>query len=72
MVNINKLRGKIVEVGLTVEEVAKRVGMNTSTLYRRMCNGGGSFTINEADKIASVLQLSASELNEIFFAQFVA
>lgn len=66
MVNINKLRGKIVECGKTVEEVAELVGIDKSTLYRRLCVGDGAFTINEADKIASVLQLSAKELNEIF------
>ncbi len=72
MVNINKLRGKIIACGLSVEELAEKVGINKSTLYRRLCRGGGAFTINEADKIASVLQLSAKELNEIFFAQYVA
>jgi len=72
VVNINKLRGKIVECGLSVEYIAEQVGIDKSTLYRRLCGGGGAFTINEADKIASVLCLSARELNEIFFAQYVA
>lgn len=72
MVNTDKLRGKIVERRMTIESVASAVGINTSTLYRRISRGGGSFTIEEADKIAKVLNLTAEELNEIFFAQFVA
>ncbi len=72
MVNVDKLKGKIVEQRMTVEELANAVGINAATLYRRIKVGGGSFTISEADKIASVLSLSADELNSIFFAQYVA
>ena len=72
MVNIDKLRGKIVERRMTIETVAEAIGMNASTLYRRFNGGGGSFTIDEADKIASLLSLTADELNSIFFAQYVA
>lgn len=72
MVNIDKLRGKIVERRMTVESIATAVNLNASTLYRRLSGGGGSFTIDEADKIASALNLTADELNQIFFAQYVA
>lgn len=63
---------KIVECRMTVEDVAKAVGINTAILYRRLSGGGGTFTIDEADKIASLLELNADELNKIFFAQNVA
>ena len=72
MVNVDKLRGKIVERRMKVPEVAKAVGIDSATLYRRLNGGGGSFTIEEADKIASILALTAEELNHIFFAQYVA
>lgn len=72
MVNVDKLKGKIVEKRMTVEDLSQTVGINTATLYRRLKMGGGSFTISEADKIASALSLSADELNSIFFAQYVA
>lgn len=68
MVNTDKLRGKIVERRMTVGKVASKVGLNTATLYRRLSGGGGSFTIDEADKIAVVLDLTPDELNHIFFA----
>ena len=72
MVNVDKLRGKMVECRMTVESLSSVVGINTSTLYRRLNGGGGGFTIEEADKIASALQLTSDELNRIFFAQYVA
>lgn len=72
MVNTNKLRGKIVERQMNIDTVATAVGLTPSTLYRRLNGGGGAFTIEEADKIASLLELSAEELSTIFFAQHVA
>lgn len=72
MVNINKLKGKIVENGLTVEKLADVVGIDRSTLYRKISNRGESFTIKEADLIARALKLTGAEVNAIFFSQYVA
>jgi len=72
MVNVDKLKGKLVECRLTVEDAARAIGMDKATLYRRLNGGGCTFTIAEADKLASVLNLTADELNKIFFAQYVA
>lgn len=72
MVNTDKLRGKIVERRMTVGDVADKIGVDRSTLYRRLNGFSGSFTIDEADKIATVLDLTPDELNRIFFAQYVA
>ena len=68
MVNINMLRGKIVERGLNVPEVAKRMGMNKATLYRRIADGD-TFTIGEVSKITEILGLSHDELVDIFLSQ---
>lgn len=40
MVNVNKLKGKIVECGLSIEELAKRIGKDRATLYRRLNSNG--------------------------------
>lgn len=72
MINTDKLRGKIVERRMTLGEVAKKVGISPSTLSKRLNHRGGAFTIDEAEKIARVLQLSCEELNNIFFAEHVA
>lgn len=71
MVNINKLKAKLVENGMTVSELASLIEVNPSTLYRRF-QLGENFTIKEANEIAMILGLSAKELNEIFFAELVA
>lgn len=72
MVNINKLKGKIVENGLTTEKLADNIGINRSTLYRKMNSNGENFTIKEASLIAKTLNLTLEETNAIFFSQFVA
>jgi len=63
--NVAKLRGMIVERGTTQEAVAKIIGVDRSTFYRKM-NDGGKFTIGEARKIAQALQIGKSEAAEIF------
>lgn len=67
MVNVNKLRGKIVECDMNVEEVAKKVGINKTTLYRKLNSGGDNFTLSEVKKIGEVLSLTYNELEIIFF-----
>lgn len=64
MINIAKLKGAIVENGTTQEEVAKAIGMDRSTFYRKMKNE--SFTIGEAKKIADNVPLSDELAIEIF------
>lgn len=72
MVNVNKLKAKLVECGINVEELAERIGMDRATLYRRLNNNGLTFTIGEADAIARELNFSHDDVNAIFFAQYVA
>lgn len=72
MVNINKLKGKIVEKGFTVSELADKIDLNKATLYRKINDNGENFTIKETEKIAIILNLTAKEINDIFFAQYVA
>ena len=52
MVNINKLKGKIVECELSVTELASRIGIDRATLYRKINSDGKNFTIEEADLIS--------------------
>jgi len=72
MTNINKLKGKIVEKGTNISELAKIIGMNKSTLYRKLKNDGEEISIKEASIIIKVLNLSLEEVNAIFFSNFVA
>lgn len=72
MVNVSKLKGKIVERGINVDAVAEKIGIDKSTFYRKLANEGSTFTIGEADAISKVLKLTRDEVNAIFFAQYVA
>jgi len=72
MVNINKLKGKIVENGLTVEALAEKLGVDRSTLYRKLNAEGETFTIKDANMICKALELNIHEATAIFFSQYVA
>lgn len=71
-VNVNKLKGKIVENGLTIATLAQKIGIDRATLYRKLSNNGETMLIKDANAIISVLGLSAEEAMAIFFSQFVA
>ncbi len=72
MTNVDKLKGVIKEKRLTPEKVAERIGIDKSTMYRKLSNGGDEFTIKQADTISKVLGLTADEAQAIFFSQYVA
>lgn len=72
MVNVNKLKGKIVERGMSVEELANKIGVDKSTLYRKLNQSGETFTIREANLICEILELNGDEATAIFFSQYVA
>lgn len=72
MVNVNKLKGKMVENQINVAELASRIGIDKATLYRKINTNCKTLTIEEADLIAKELNLTFEEVNSIFFAQFVA
>lgn len=72
MVNVNKLKGKIIEKGFNISKLAKMINLDASTLYRKLANNGTKLTIKEADMIVETLNLTVDEANAIFFSQFVA
>lgn len=72
MINVNKLRGKIIEMGLSVKELADNLEMDRSTLYRKMNSEGDTMTISDAVNISRILKLNLDEVNAIFFSDFVA
>ena len=65
--NINKLKGKIVEKGLNIEQVADMIGVDRSTFYRKM-NNADKITIGEASRIKDALMLSDNDAYDIFLA----
>ncbi|MHB9781145.1 DUF739 family protein [Streptococcus sp. 10F2] len=71
MVDVLKLKGKIVEKNTTQEALADKMGIDRSTFYRKM-KQGGNFSIKEANAIVQYLSLSRDEALRIFFAETVA
>lgn len=72
MVDTRKLKGKMVECGINIPKLAVKIGIDKSTLYRKMNSEGENITIKEANLIAKELNLTSEEVNSIFFKQDVA
>lgn len=66
-IDVNKLNGKIVEMGTTKEAIADEIGIDRSTFYRRLKNG--KLLIGDMHKICDVLKLSTPEAIEIFLVR---
>ena len=71
-VNVAKLNGKIAERGMNKTQLAKLMGIDPSTLYRKLSGDCATLLVKDAIRIAEILELTAEECSEIFFAQKVA
>jgi transposase-like protein len=69
-VDVNKLNGKIVERQTTKESIAREIGIDRSTFYRRIKQN--KLLIGDAHKLCECLSLSPTEAIEIFFSRPVA
>lgn len=63
--NLRKLRAKFVEQGVNVETMAEILGIDRSTMYRKL-NNFEKITIGEAKRLKEVLSLTDEEASEIF------
>lgn len=72
IVNVNKLKAKMVELELNADELSEKIGMDRATFYRRLSAGGQTFSIKEVDAICRELKLTREEVNGVFFTQFIA
>lgn len=70
MLNAQKLKGKMVEKGKSVESISAEMGINPATFYRKLKNN--SFEIGEAEKLVDILSLTSEETIAIFFANTIA
>lgn len=69
MVNAKELKLEIRKNGTTQEELAQKVGMDPSTLNRKINNNNAVLTVDEAQKIAVILKIPRENLINIFFAE---
>ncbi|EPF1983975.1 XRE family transcriptional regulator [Listeria monocytogenes] len=68
-VDINGLKKKISEKNKSINNVADYLGIDRSTFYRKLQNGGLTFTIREVHKIVDGIPLSKKEATEIFLCK---
>ena len=64
--NMDVLRGKMTERRVSIEEMARLIGVDASTFYRKMKSDGANFTVGQMHKIVEVLQLTTEEASTIF------
>lgn len=63
--NVNKLRGKIIENELNIEMLADEIGVDRTTMYRKL-REPEKITIGMALKIKDALKLSNADALDIF------
>lgn len=66
MLNVLKLKGKIAENGMNMTGLAKAIGMNKDTLYRRISNEGQNLRLGDVNNICDVLHLDFDDACRIF------
>ena len=65
MPNIEMLKAKISESGMTVKAITEKAGIDRVTFYNRL-NGIGEFTASEIVGLSDTLRLSKAEREDIF------
>ena len=63
----NKLKAKIVEKGMNVEALADKIGLERSTLYRKL-NNFEKISISEAVRMKDALEMTDDEAISIFLS----
>lgn len=64
---LNKLKAKIVEKGMNVEALADKIGIDRSSLYRKL-NNFEKITIGEAVSMKAALEMTDTEASDIFLS----
>lgn len=64
--NMDILREKMARRKLSPEDMARELGVDASTFYRKIKADGVTFTVGQMHKIVDVLHLSKEEATSIF------
>jgi transcriptional regulator with XRE-family HTH domain len=71
MINSNKLKGRIIEMGLSQSLVANALGISQPTLSQKI-NNLREMDLSEAEKLADLLRIPDSQYGDYFFYNPVA
>lgn len=67
MININRLKGEVKANGMTTAEMADKMGIAVNTL-NNLYQGKTTFKVSHVEEFCKILNLSAQQRDEIFFA----
>ena len=66
MIKTQKIKGKIVEAGMTQATLAHEMGLSAPTLSLKL-RGDRPFSLAEAEKMVELLHLPKDAIMELFF-----
>ena len=66
MLNTNKIKGRLAELGMNQKDVANSLGIAQATASQKI-NNVRSMDIVEAEKLSELLQISVDEYGVYFF-----
>lgn len=69
--NVNLLKSQIALKGKTIKEIALKLNISKSALYRKMY-GKSEFTRSEISILISFLEIDVEQAMEIFFTEKVS
>lgn len=64
--NMEMLRDKMAKCNISNGEMARKMGIDESTFYRKLKSDGTTFTVGQMHTIVDVLQLAPEEATAIF------
>lgn len=69
--NSNKLKARMVEMGINGQSLSAEIGISESAFYRKL-GGSSEFTQSEISDIARVLCMDNESIIAVFFAEAVS
>ncbi len=71
MINSNKIKGRMVELGITQKDVAKTLNIAPPTVSQKI-NNIRPMDLDEAEALARMLKIQSVEFADYFFSDTVA
>lgn len=67
MINANKIKGRMRELGFVQKDIAQQLGISAPTVSQKL-SGTRPMDLNEAKKLATLLMIPNDEFGLYFFA----
>ncbi len=71
-INVSLLKQRLEKESISPDQLAKKIGIDRATFYRKLKAGGVKFTVGEVLKMIDALNLSDADAILIFFRETVA